>query len=132
IYVNQPPAASVTVDASYCQDSFMSIAIQASDPEDGELVLSIDPSGDPLPDDLSLDPATGLISGVLAQTGTSSTYNIVVRVTDPEDASTTVPVTINSDDCTTGLRIVSLILINSITDVEVMALSNGQQIHIDD
>src|SRR5690606_3522341 len=63
IYVNQPPAASVTVDASYCQDSFMSIAIQASDPEDGELVLSIDPSGDPLPDDLSLDPATGLISG---------------------------------------------------------------------
>src|SRR5690606_900674 len=84
MYINQPPAASVTLDPEYCQGSSVTIAIQASDPEDETLAFSIDPSGDTLPDDLALNAATGVISGILKQTGTSATHNILVVVSDPE------------------------------------------------
>lgn len=132
IYTNQPPVASVAVSDRYCQGDPVTIAIQASDPEGGVLTFEIDPSGDPLPQGLSLNTSTGVISGSLPQSGNNQDYQVIVNVSDPEDAVTSVAVDIHSEDCTSGLRVTSLVLINSIADVEIGTLANGQSLYIGD
>jgi Malectin domain/Putative Ig domain/Secretion system C-terminal sorting domain len=135
MYVNQPPLASVTVLPSYCRDTFVSIPINASDPENEALTFNIDPSGDPLPSGLSLDPSSGIISGTLLKTGnegTSKNYSVLIKVTDPENNFTTVTVDILSMECGGGLQVTSLTLINSSIDVDFVTLFDGMVININD
>ncbi|MDH4057563.1 MAG: putative Ig domain-containing protein, partial [Cyclobacteriaceae bacterium] len=131
---NNPPSASVNVESFYCRNAQVSISINASDPDGDNLSFGIDSSGDALPPGLSLNTTTGLISGLLQKginEGSSTFYDMVVKVSDDRGASTNVLVSIFSIDCG-GLQVTNLVLINSLTDVEMFNLTNGMVLYSND
>ena len=78
--VNQAPTVTKPADQNNVEGDDVSLQIEATDPDAGD-TLSYKASG--LPDGLSIDPATGLISGTVASGAASDTpYNVTVTATD--------------------------------------------------
>jgi FlaG/FlaF family flagellin (archaellin) len=80
IRVTEAPAAPVVIspgDQSYLQGAEVSLQIEASDPNSGD-VLNYSQQG--LPETLDLDASSGLVSGTV--TATAGDYYVTVKVTD--------------------------------------------------
>ena len=76
---NRNPQVTDPGDQSSAEGAVVSLQIEASDPDGNSLTYSA--SG--LPDGLSIEPNTGLISGTISYTAYSPTpYNVVITVTD--------------------------------------------------
>ena len=76
---NQPPVVTNPGAQTNTEGDVVSLAIAASDPDDGPGALSYSATG--LPPGLSIDATTGVISGTLAPTSTA-VQNVTVIVSD--------------------------------------------------
>ncbi|MEM7255522.1 MAG: putative Ig domain-containing protein, partial [Pseudomonadota bacterium] len=84
VTVNAPPSVTSPGDQINDDGDTVSVPIVASDPESDPLTFGA--TG--LPPGLSIDPASGLISGTIDNGGVPGDFNISVSVTDdPSDAS---------------------------------------------
>jgi hypothetical protein len=79
--VNRPPNVVNPGPQSAAEGATISLPISASDPDAQTLTYKV--SG--LPAQLSINPATGVISGVLSS-ASAGTYTVTVTATDPESA----------------------------------------------
>lgn len=77
---NQPPTLSLPETQTNNEGDSIALAIQASDPEGQALTFS----ANGLPNGLTLDATTGLISGII-ESGASGTYSVDVEVSDPQN-----------------------------------------------
>jgi hypothetical protein len=82
---NRPPTVTRPADQSAIEGSAYALRIAASDPDEGD-TLTYSASG--LPAGLSIDPATGEISGTIApDTAGGSPYTVTVTVSDGTDSA---------------------------------------------
>jgi hypothetical protein len=129
---NHPPSLSTGSEESVpCRGDHIEISLVGKDPDNDPLVYSIDPRGDRLPDHLSIDPKTGLISGLLVKTGdegSSTFYDLLVKATDPGGLFAYTVVHLFSIDC--GLRVSSFTLVDAATDKDIMRLRSGDILNL--
>ena len=78
---NRPPSISPIANQTNAASDAVQLQVQASDPDAGT-ILRYNASG--LPQGLSIDPVSGLISGTIR--AAAGTYPVSVSVTDPESA----------------------------------------------
>lgn len=99
------------------------------------LIYTLDKTQDSLPPGLALDRRTGVVSGVLRDTGFQNAYNISVIGTDPTDSSVNyedlwhVSTRIKSEWCT-GSRVSRFLLINTDTNKIVRVVHDGDEIDL--
>jgi hypothetical protein len=97
--VNSPPTLSVPMGVNSDTGQSVSIAVTASDPDGNS--LHYEASG--LPDGLSMDPDTGLITGA-ARPGTAGGHKVTVGVSDgPAVASASFSWLVINNECTDGI-----------------------------
>ncbi|MFH5885588.1 putative Ig domain-containing protein [Halalkalibaculum sp. DA3122] len=85
--VNDPPVISGDPPTSINQGAAYSFTPSASDPDGDEVTFSIQNK----PDWLSFDPATGQLSGTPGNDDVGTFENITISVSDPDDASASLP-----------------------------------------
>src|SRR5690606_22940928 len=83
---NNPPTVADIDDQTNTVGDTVDLQVQATDPDGDPLTHTA--TG--LPDDLTIDPTPGLISGTIADgADTNSPYTVQVTVTDPDGATAT-------------------------------------------
>jgi PKD repeat protein len=83
-HTNRPPALAHPGDQNNAEGQTVFLEMRAADPDDD--VLSYSAAN--LPPDLSIDPGSGLVSGLLAANAAeNSPYLVTVEVSDGEDSS---------------------------------------------
>ncbi|MBC7915074.1 MAG: putative Ig domain-containing protein [Pyrinomonadaceae bacterium] len=128
---NHPPQLNATTKDVYCRGDRLEIPIIGKDPDGDLLKYSLDPMSESLPDNLSLNPNTGLISGLLVRTnyeGTSTNYDILVKATDPKGLSTKILLNIFSIDC--GLRVSGFTLLDAFSQKDIRRLKEGDVLEL--
>ncbi|NEU08136.1 T9SS type A sorting domain-containing protein [Flavihumibacter sp. R14] len=127
---NRPPQITADVQNFYCRGDRIKIQIINNDPDGDKLRYSIDPRG-PLPPNLSIDPISGLISGLLVRgidDGSSTNYDVLIKVTDPGNLSAFGVIGIFSIDC--GVRISSFTLVDAASNKDIRILEDGEVLNM--
>lgn len=101
------------------------ITVDLSVPNARPRIYEVDRTKDALPKNLSLNRRTGVINGIVRDTGFRNTYNIGVIGTDPVNQQSIFSSTTIQVDWCQGTRVSRFWLVDTVTDKPVRVLNNG-------
>lgn len=94
------------------------------------LIYTLDPTYDALPQTLSLNRRTGVISGIVRDSGFRNVYNIGIIGTDPTNQDSVYAQTKIQVDWCQGARVSRFWLVNTDTNTVVRVLNDGDTVSL--
>ena len=88
-------------------------------------IYEIDRTLDPLPKSLTLNRRTGILNGIVRDTGFRNVYNLGVIITDPVNQDTTHQTVEITVDWCQGTRVSRFWLVDTDTNLPIRVLNDG-------